>query len=171
VRGEDQVPQLELLHYEEDLDDIINRVHWVERLVRGLIMRRLHMQVELDVGPDIARVGCGQQDFKVDPQSVLHILHQFLDSDGKIEIVNNLIKLEDRFINLLLATILTIEAGHDALGLLVQVICVSDYHRHKHGDRALEISVPIENHVIHHIPMRDGQTLPCLFIEYGESGN
>jgi hypothetical protein len=38
-------------------------------------MRRLHMQVELDVSPDIPRVGCGQQDFKVDPQSVLHILH------------------------------------------------------------------------------------------------
>ena len=129
------------------------------------------MQVELDMSPDIARVCCGQQDFEVDSQSVLHILHQFLDSDGKINIVNNLIQLENWFINLLLAAILTIEAGHNALGLLVQVICVSDYHRHKHWDRALKISVTIENHIIHHIPMRDGQTLPCLFIEYGESGN
>jgi hypothetical protein len=86
------------------------------------------------VSPDIARVGSGQQYFEVDPQSALHIFHQFLDSNGKIKIVNNLIQLKNGLVNLLLAPILTVEAGHDALGLLVQVICVTDYHRHKHGD-------------------------------------
>ena len=79
--GEDQVPQLKLLHDEEDLDDIINRVHWVQGLVRALIMRCLHVQIELDMSPDIARVCCGQQDFEVHPQPALHILHQFLYSN------------------------------------------------------------------------------------------